>query len=93
MKYAIHFTKQESAERRGRSAGRLTARFAPEADKRQVIVFHFADKRLVAELALHPAARRLAENSAPDREAFDEGMRRRFSEAFAQLLLRRVEPE
>ncbi|MDG6693211.1 hypothetical protein QCE80_17045, partial [Staphylococcus aureus] len=40
MKYAIHFTKQEGAERRGRSAGRLTARLAPEVDKRQVVVFH-----------------------------------------------------
>ncbi len=46
--------------RRGSAAG-----FAPVANERQVVAFHFLYQGLIAELTLHPAPRRLAKMVRP----------------------------
>ncbi len=74
--------------RRGSAAG-----FAPVANKRQVVAFHFLYQGLIAELTLHPAPRRLAKDGAPDGETFDHRVCGRLGETGAQFVGRRVKPE
>ena len=52
--------------------GGSAAGFAPVANKRQVVAFHFLYQGLIAELTLHPAPRRQAKDGAPNGETFDQ---------------------
>ena len=73
--------------------GGSAAGFAPVANERQVVAFHFFYQGLIAELTLHPAPRRLAKDGAPDGETFDHRVCGRLGETGAQFVGRRVKPE
>ena len=73
--------------------GGSAAGFAPVANERQVVAFHFLYQGLIAELTLHPAPRRLAKDGAPNGETFDHRVCGRLGETGAQFVGRRVEAE
>src|SRR6516162_2001990 len=66
---------------------------APKIAQSQKRASHALDRLAVVDAAGEPLDRRLDENRAPDREAFDQAAIARQREGLSQILFRRLEPQ